>query len=132
MCAAGYASHGGKRDFSQAVQGHCEYPASESISNGVMYLVADWQPTGLDLFDTDFWSQPLVHDSASPEIMAGEHVAVNPSPTIVRRVWTLLLITTTAVLLQARLLMTSFCMHGLHIETRCVTISQQAEASSND
>lgn len=80
VCAAGYTSYGGKRDFSQAVQGPREYPVSESISSGVMHLAADWKPRGLALYDSESWSQPLVHDSASHEIMAGEYATVDPLP----------------------------------------------------
>ena len=80
MCAAAYPCHGGMRHFSQAVQRSSEYPASQGISNGVMHLAAEWTPRGLDLYDTESWSQPLVHDSASPEITAGEGASVKPSP----------------------------------------------------
>ena len=80
MYAAGYPCHGSMRNFSQAVEGHLEYPASNSISCGVMHLVANWTQHGLGLYDTKSWSQPLVHDSASPENMAGESAVSIPLP----------------------------------------------------
>ena len=84
MCAAGYPCHGSMRHFSQAVQRASEYPGAQSISDDVLHLAADWTPRGLDLYDTESWSQPLVHDSASPENMAGECASVNPAHTLRR------------------------------------------------
>lgn len=36
-----------------------------------MYLAAVWLPRGLELYDTDSWSEPEVEASASHEAMAG-------------------------------------------------------------
>ena len=40
----------------------------------VVYLLANWRPAGLALFDTKAWGAPEVHASAATEVLAGAHL----------------------------------------------------------
>ena len=69
-CAAGYATPGIRRSFDHAAKSLVEL--SNCINEGVMYIGAHWKSPGLELYDTESWSQPEVDASASEEVMAGE------------------------------------------------------------